>query len=487
MRQLRRLAVFATLASVAGCLMHDVNTNPKPPVDVELYDDGAHDADPGRWWTSFGDPDLDRLMKLALEENLQLRQAWARLDQAKAMERAAAAGFFPNVQASLSAGRSQSAPRPFALPGAGEQTVPGVESNNFGASLPVSYELDVWGKVRAGYFAAERDTTAARADVEAAAMTITASVTERWFDVVEQRALRQLLDRQMTVNRTNLELVQLRFGEGDAGLSDIYQQQQQIQRVESQLTLARGQARVAEQQLAVLLGSIPKSVLSSARTTLPDPPPLPTKGIPASMLERRPDVRAAKARVVAADYRVAQAIAARLPSLTLSGSLGFGSADLAELFKSFVWSITGAITGTIWDGGKLDAEVDRSQAVVDERLAAYGEKLLTALVEVESALVQERSARDQIAILERQVDTAQRTLDSARRRFVAGLGNYLSVLTAETSLQAAEQQLLTARRQLLSQRVQVYRALGSHWTRELEPPKKDDKKDRADTKKESPS
>jgi outer membrane protein TolC len=185
------------------------------------------------------------------------------------------------------------------------------------------------------------------------------------------------------------------------------------------------------------------------------------------MLERRPDLRAAKARVVAADYRVAAAIAARLPSLTLSGSVGLSSPSLSGFFESVVWNIVGSVSGTIWDGGRLSAEIDRNEAVLDERVAVYAQALLTALVEVESALVQEKQARARIDILGAQVRTARATLEAARSRFGAGVGSYLATLTALRSLQQAEQSLLGAKRQLLSARVQVYRALGSRWTVDL--------------------
>ncbi|MBW2459254.1 MAG: TolC family protein, partial [Deltaproteobacteria bacterium] len=212
-----------------------------------------------------------------------------------------------------------------------------------------------------------------------------------------------------------------------------------------------------------------KRIVSAGRVTLPDPPPLPKRGVPASLLERRPDLRSAKARVVAADYRIAQAIAARLPSFTLSGSLGFNSMNLEKLFESFVWSIMGSVTGVVWDGGRMGAEIDRTEAVLDERLAAYGQALLTALVEVEGSLVTERLQGDRIRILEQQVGTARQTLASARRRFAAGIGgSYIAVLTALRSLQAAEQNLLTSKRQLLSQRVQLYRALGSRWAQDVD-------------------
>lgn len=454
-----------------GCLLHNVDTDPRPPIELPAgYESSKEEAaDPGRWWTSFEDRELDRLMEQALTDNFQLRQAWARVRQAEFLEKAAAAGLFPQVQASVGASRSQSAPRVFNL-GGQQQEIPGVEANNFSASLPVSYELDVWGRVRAGMLAAEQDKIAARAEVETLAMTVSASVTERWFDVLEQRSLRSLVEAQVETNRTNLRLVELRFNEGDAALSDILQQRQQIQGLESQLALVKAQENVAEQQLAALVGKSPSQVASPARTKLPDPPPMPKEGIPASLLERRPDVRAAKARVVAADYRVAQAIANRLPSLSLSGSIGFNSVTLGTFFESFIWSIAGSLAGVVWDGGRLDAEIERTKAVVDERVAAYGQTLVTALTEVEGALTQERAGRDRIAILEAQVNTAQQTLDAARRRFSAGIGNYLAVLTALRSLQTAEQSLLTTRRQLLSQRIQVYRALGSEWTRDLKPP-----------------
>jgi multidrug efflux system outer membrane protein len=460
----------ASLLPLNGCLMRAVDKDPKPPVEMpDTFGEGdAEDIDPGPWWTSFNDPELNALVVKALDKNLMLRQSRARLDQAKAMERMAAAGLFPTVGASVSAARSMSAPREFSLMG-NQTTVPGLESNTFSMSMPVSYEIDVWGKVRAGMLAAEQDVVAFRADLESAAVTIAANVTERWFDVVEQRAMKRLVVEQLAVNKQSLQLVELRFAEGDAGLSDVYQQRQQIQALEAQLTIVLNRERVAEQQLALLLGQSPKRIVSAGRVSLPDPPPLPKRGVPASLLERRPDLRSAKARVVAADYRIAQAIAQRLPSFTLSGSLGFSATSLEKLFESFVWSIMGSVTGAVWDGGRMDAEIDRNEAVLDERLAAYGQVLLTALVEVESSLTTERLQGDRIRILELQVATARQTLASARRRFSAGIGgSYISVLTALRSLQAAEQALLTSKRQLLSQRVQLYRALGSRWTAEIE-------------------
>ncbi len=468
----RSLPALATLLLLlGGCLMKNVDTDPRPPFELpEAFHGSQHGEDPGKWWTTFNDKELNRLIDRALGRNFQLMQAWARLEQVQALERGAMAGMFPNIGANTSVSRSKSPSRVFQLPGQPVTEIPGVESNQFSASLPVSYEVDLWGRVRAGMLAAEQDTIAARADVEAAAMTIAASVTERWFDVIEQRATRKLLNEQTALNRTNLELVMLRFEQNEAALSDVYQQRQQIQAIDVQLLAATGSETVAEQQLALLLGMGPDKLVDDTRIALPSPPRLPKAGIPASMLERRPDLRAAKARVVAADYRIAQAIAARLPSLTLSGSLGFNAVELGSFFESFVWQVVGQIGGSIWDGGRADAEIERSHAVLKERVAAYGQVLLTALVEVESALVLERQAEQQIEALERQRETARKGLDAARARFAAGIGSYLATLTALRSLQLVDQNLLAAQRRGLAQRVQVYRALGSAWTRELKAP-----------------
>lgn len=468
---MRAFAALVAVVFASGCLMKAVDTNPPPPFEMPSeFKGNKQGKDPGKWWSTFNDKELEQLVDQALGKNFQLMQAWARLEQAKALERGAMAGLFPTVGVNASASRSKSPPRVFQLPGQPATEIPGVESDNYGASMPVSYEVDLWGRVRAGMFAAEQDTIAARADVEAAAMTIAANVTESWFNVIEQRALRGILREQTDVNQTNLELVMMRFEQNEAALSDVFQQRQQIQALDAQRVAAVGSEAVAEQQLALLLGTGPKKLVGAGRNELPMPPPLPAAGIPASMLERRPDIRAAKARVVAADYRIAQAIAARLPSLTLSGSLGFNAVELTSFFESFVWNIMGSIAGNIWDGGRADSEIERSHAVLKERVAVYGQTLLTALVEVESALVLERQAQAQIAIYEAQLDTAKKTLEAARSRFAAGVGNYLATLTALRSLQQVEQSLLTARRRLLAQRVQVYRALGSSWTRELEAP-----------------
>lgn len=470
---MRRLIVAVAAFGLPGCMVHQVESNPRAPIELP-----AHFAEPGdqggntepRWWLAFDDAELHALVAQSLEKNFQVKASWARLHQASAVARSAMSGLFPTIDAQLQAGRSQSPPRVFNL-GGGPQTIPGVVNDSFAASLPLRYELDVWGRVRSAWSAAQQDEAAIFADVQTGALTVAANVTERWFDIVEQRAVRALLNQQLDTNKSFLELVSVRFEQGQGALSDLYQQQQQVQQLTAQLVTVDTQEQVAQKQLALLLGKPPQDVVSNSRNALPPPPALPEVGVPARLLNERPDIRAARHRVVAADYRVGQAIAARFPSFSLSGSLGFNSVDIGSFFESFVWNFMGSVAGNVWDGGVRASEVRRTEGAVQEALYHYAQALLTGMVDVETALLQERQQRRRIAILEEQVATAKRTVEAARLRFEAGVAEtYIPTLTAMVSLQTAERSLLAERRRLLSQRVQIYRALGGQWTTELRDP-----------------
>jgi len=475
-----RPALFIAAALTAtGCMVHKADTKPKSPielpeqyaeVDKERAGQAEQTPDPGRWWEDFGDADLNALVERSLADSLQLRQTWARLDQAEALARQAGASLQPNVNAELSASRTR---RNMTFPGPAGNTTTSITQNNYSASIPVAYEVDLWGKLRSRARAAAYDAFASRDDVEAAAMTLTANVAENWFNIVEQRAKAKLLRQQLMTNEAFLELVMLRFGQGESSATEVLQQRQQVQSARAQLSLVEGRERVLVQQLAVLVGRGPGALVTTDREELPDLPHLPAAGLPSELLKRRPDVRAAQRRVVAADYRVGEAIANRYPSLTLSGSLGYSSVSLGELFDSFVWSVMGSISASLWDGGRRSAEVDRTRAVMEERLMGYGQTLLTAVLEVESSLVNEKQQDANIQELEHQVDTSRQTLDIARLRYQQGLTDFLPVLTSLQALHAAEQNLLSSKRQLISHRIQLCRALGGTWTTELDKPAKE--------------
>jgi len=302
------------------------------------------------------------------------------------------------------------------------------------------------------------------------AMSVAAEVAEAWFDLIAQREQRTLLAAQLETAETFVELVTLRFREGLGSASEVYQQRQQVANLRARMALVDALERVALHRLAVLLAVSPGSLELAGAITLPLVPELPGTGVPGDLLLRRPDLRAYQRRVEAADWRVAAAVADRLPSLTLTGSTGVQSSTIGDLLQAPIWSVAANLLGVLFDGGRRKAEVERSRAVVDELLAGYGDAVLVAIAEVESALWQERQQLLSIEQLAESVELGRNALRDARARYREGLTDFLPVLTSLVAVHNAEQSLLDARRQALSYRLQLVRALGGTWTRELDAP-----------------
>ena len=300
---------------------------------------------------------------------------------------------------------------------------------------------------------------------------------EAWLNLLQQRAAGRLLQEQHETNEIYAELVGLRFAHGLGTALDVYQQRQQVLAIEAQLSQIAGSEALARQQLAVLVGRSPGAFASGQIGQLPEPtslpplPPLPEVGVPAHLLLRRPDVRAARRRVVAQDHRVGAAIADMFPRFNFNASIGLSSPTIEDFLGSFIWSLASSLIAPALDGGRRAAEVRRNRAALRERLQSFAQTLLTAMNEVESALVQERQTGIQIEQLESQLEATRATLTESRRRYQLGLSDYLPVLTALAAVQRQEQSILQSQRQALSQRVQLARALGGSWTAELERPR----------------
>ncbi len=475
-RALYAAALVVAPVAIAGCSPYSAIRDPLPPTVAMPDSYGGEAGDSAlvdRWWTTFGDEALTAAIDGAVVENFQVRAAWARVRQADTLGHQADSGRWPTISAQLDYSRRRSV---LVLPNftdpSGPQTVRAIENDSFGISMPVAYELDVWDRVGSQVRAAAFDRAASRDDVEALAMTVTANVVEAWLNVVYQRQLRAVLEAQAETSGLYVELLDLRFREGLASALDVLSQRGQAEAIAAQIAAARAQEEIAAMQLAVLLGRAPGAeVVPAERVELPEPPATPSVGVPSDLLVRRPDIRAARRRIEAADERVAAAIADRLPHFNLSGSVGFSSPSLESLFTSFIYSLAAGILAPIFDGERREAVVQQQHAVVWERTEQLAQVMVTALQEVQISLAQERRQLEQIEALERSAATRREALEEARRRFAEGLvPDYVTVLTSLSVAQQAEQQLLAARRQLLSYRVQLHRALGGAWTAELAMP-----------------
>lgn len=460
------LGIVGLCLAAAACSPHRVTHDPAPPLTLPAAyaDEQARAAAPApnKWWTEFQDPQLDALVAETLRGNFQLRAAWARVEQAWTLVAQANSGKYPQLQLQAGAAHEKTRFSSGAF---------SVFNERSPFTLAAGYEVDLWRRIADTADAGTLDALAMRDDVEAIAITLVAEVAEAWFDLIAVSAQVKLLREQLETNQVYLELIELRFQKGLASSLDIYQQRQQLVTTQSQVTVLEGTVALLEGRLAILIGKPVTAISVTPSDALPGlPGPVPGAGIPADLLERRPDVRAARRRVEAADYRVAAAVADRLPNLKLQASASPRSSAIADLFSSPLWSVIAAVTAPILDGGRRKAEVVRNKAVVQERLMQYGHVLLQAMVEVENALASEARQRAYIAELEQLVELAGATLEQAQARYQQGLIDYLPVLSALQGKQRIEIQLLQAQRELLSFRIQLCRALGGTWTRELQAP-----------------
>jgi outer membrane protein TolC len=256
-------------------------------------------------------------------------------------------------------------------------------------------------------------------------------------------------------------LTSLRFGQGQSSIVDVLQQREQLE-----ATLARvpqTEARIGQlaYSLDILLGQSPGkgNIVTSHRQERPSP--LPSVGIPAQLLTRRPDLRAAQKRVLAFDYDVGVAVADQLPTLTLGGGIDW-TGDPS--FGDAVTTLFAGLAGPLFDAGERRSEVDFRKARLKDALVGYSDRYLSALFEVEAALLEERKSAEQLVLLEQQLVTAQRLLTEARNRFSQGLTDYLPVVTSLAIVQNLERSVVSSRRTVLSARVGLHRALGGPMT-----------------------
>lgn len=395
------------------------------------------------WWRSFSDPTLNREIEAALTDNLGQQQLAKRIEQASASLRVEGGALFPRVDLSAGAGYDSLDPGT-------SQT-----SASFGGLL--AWELDLWGRLRSGVQARQRELDAAFQDWLGGRLLLTASVAETRVLVLEQRARLDRLAEQIETNRTLLDLVRARVGQGISSRVDLLQQERQLDATRALVPTAEGELAAAEYALDVLAGRAPGAATRDTRRSLPDLPALPAAGVPSDLLKNRPDLLAQWNRILALDAEVGQALAERLPQVSIGASLARGRFDgIAQTITSLISEATAPVI----DGGSRKAEAERRRALLEEALLGYSETYLTAIRDVETALVRERKQAERIRLVDRQLETARRTLEETRIRYSQGLTDYLPVIDALTSVQVLELTTLSLRREALTLRIGLHRALG---------------------------
>jgi outer membrane protein, multidrug efflux system len=414
----------------------------------------------GEWWRSFDAPELEALVASALEQSYSLETASARIETALVQARLAGAALTPQMDFALLRNRQRQNFVGLPIPG----STNGVLSNTFTLAdlgVSVAWELDLWGRVRAGRFAAEADAEASFEDLRAARQSLAAQVARQWFAAAAVQQQIALSERTLANYRFVLEAVQLRYREGLRPPLDVRLTLTEVSAAEARYREQLTQRDAALRQLQALAGSYPDGRLQppSGLPTMPPPPPV---GLPASMVARRPDLIAAERRLAASGARVTEARAARYPAFALTSGGGYNSNQLTDVVSgNFLnYNLIGNLTAPLLDGNRRRNQTALREAQVNEALANFRQSLLDAYREVETALAAERLLAEQQQIIQQNVQEAVAARDLSIEQYRAGLIDVLTLLNAERSALAAEANLIEIQRQRLTTRVDLHLALG---------------------------
>ncbi|WP_051564265.1 efflux transporter outer membrane subunit [Desulfovermiculus halophilus] len=441
------------LAALSACTVFAPPERSVQP--VELPADFAWDtngtAPIDHWWRKFDSRELNSLVHAALEDNFNIRSSWAKLRQAKAVAAKSRAGLFPALDTSLEGSRSRSY-RDYEMLS---------DTKSASLDLAASYEVDLWGRIRAGYTADRLSARAAYEDLRTTAISLTGEVVKAWVELLAARRQIQVVQDQIDVNERLLRIQVSRFEKGMASALDLTQQKELVAGSRSALPPLRARQRAALNQLALLLGRADSGSLSIRGQSLPPPIPQPEAGVPADLLMARPDVRAAFYRLRSADWAVSVARIDRLPVLSISARTALSSDSFSLAWGDWLTRLGSSLTAPVFDAGSRQAEVERSRAVSDERLAEYAGTVLEAVKEVQDALANIAGYKEQIARVEDELRAAEQAREQARIRYINGQNDYLNFVTQQRSVHELQRSLVSARADLLASQIALYRALGA--------------------------
>ncbi|MGK0266052.1 MAG: multidrug efflux system outer membrane protein [Maricaulis sp.] len=454
-RMQKSLLIIATALTTASCAnipaFQPDAVLPATPDAWSSAADGAGEIEAQDWVQSLGAPQLAALVNEALGANPGLSQSLARYDAARAGARIAGASRLPT----LNLGSDLTRIEPYR----------GSGSDSFSLGLSSSWEADLWGRVRDGANAGSLDADAAADDLHGARLSVAGFVAKGWLALIEARQQSELAERDVQRSQNSLELTDRRFTRGLARSSDVRTARSALASSQAALASRQRAEAVAARNLETLLGRYPSGQISR-EGDFPQIDGLAGIGSPADLLVRRPDVRAAERRLLAAGLRADAAGKALFPRLSLSGGAGTGGADLADMFDldSLVSNLTASLVAPIFAGGSLRAQRDQAEANARLQVASYVSTVLNAWQEAENAIY----ADD---ILARRVDSLQQAFNEAAeaeslviRQYASGVATIFDLLNAQSRRISAESQYISARRDRATNRVDLYLAIAGDFS-----------------------
>jgi NodT family efflux transporter outer membrane factor (OMF) lipoprotein len=413
----------------------------------------------GTWWEIFADPQLNALIAQINVSNQNLAAAEAQFREARALVQEARANYFPTVTLGIGATRSSQS----ASTGGGSSRARTTVSD-YSLPLDVSWELDVWGRIRRTVESNQAAAQASAGDLENARLSLQAELAQNYFQLRQLDAQKELLSATVAAFQKSLDLTQGLYTSGVVSRADVLQAETQLKTTQAQLINVGVQRAQLEHAIAVLIGK-PASDFTLAAMPLTSMPPGIPVGVPSELLERRPDIAAAERRVAAANAQIGIAEAAFFPTVTLSASLGLESSNLAKWFSSpsRFWSVGAGVSETVFDGGLRRAQTHFARAAYDATVADYRQTVLTAFQGVEDNLAALRVLEQEAQVQDEAVKAAQQSVTLTTNQYKAGTVSYLNVITAQTIALTNELTAVQIRGQRMTAAVLLVQALGGGW------------------------
>jgi multidrug efflux system outer membrane protein len=444
---------------IAGCAMGPDYERPESTVPgaFEQATDGGPSIANLNWWELFGDEQLNALVRIALEQNQDMAIAISRIEEARAALGFVRSDQYPQFEVSAGANRGN------AIPGTSVITP---INNNFVLAGNLSFELDLWGKLRRSTEAAQAELLATVDAGNSVLITLISDVASAYLLLLDIDTRVAIAERTLDTRIESLGIIQARFDRGTVALIDVNQAQIEKFDAEAQLVALQREDVQVENLLNILLGQHPGTIEREQRDIYSLEPLKIPAGLPSELLERRPDIRVAEQQLVAQTARIGVAEAIRFPSLSLTGSLGLASDELSGFFSSDnkTWGLSAGLIAPVFNAGRNKRRVEVEVARTEQALLNYEQTVLQAMREVEDSLVGVHTYKHEVLARESQEKAAASAAMLSRARYNGGVTSYLEVLESERSLFRAELLASSTRREQLVSYVTLYKALGGGWT-----------------------
>lgn len=415
----------------------------------------------GAWWELYGDPQLNGLVQRLNTSNQTVAQYEAQYRQAQALVRSTRGALFPTVD--LSAGKTRASQGTGSSGSSLSQSGSGIR-NTYNTQLGVSWEADIWGKLRRGLEADRASAQASLADLAAMRLSLQSELVQNYLQLRVIDEQKRLLESTVDTYQRSLNLTQNQYRAGISGRDAVFQAQTQLKSTQADLIDLIWQRAQLENAIAVLVGVAPSELSVAPSTEIPALPEIPL-AVPSQLLERRPDIASAERSVMAANAEIGVAKTAYFPDLTLSLAGGYSSSSFSNWVSlpNRFWSVGPQLAMTLFDGGQRAAEVDRSEAAYDQTVAQYRQTVLDGFREVEDYMSQLKVYGDEAQVRDEALQAARESLRLTSNQYKAGLIGYLDVVNVQATALSNERSVLTLLQSRLVASVQLIAALGGGW------------------------